>query len=199
MRKCIFITQVTDGGRVMEGMGVKQGSIMTIWIPAAQEEHRGPCKKCDARWKDTGGRTGQVTGSEGLGGIKTQLLTSFAAALLDPFGVRDVVVTSFAVVKCSKTGNSECLLGSNIRFSYRWRVLLVPLYFFGVTGDKEPQRPLLHFDVVPRVDEDAGYSETDTACKLTPARQAARANNSLIKRNGTHSWKVLHQGLFFLF
>lgn len=74
---------------------------------------------------------------------------------------------------------------------------LLPLYFFGVAGDKESQRSLLHFDVVPRVDEDAGYSETDTACKLTPAHQAAHANNSLIKRNGTHSWKVLHQGRFF--
>lgn len=36
------------------------------------------------------------------GGTKTLILTSFAATLLDPFGVADVVVTSFAVVKCSE-------------------------------------------------------------------------------------------------
>lgn len=106
MRKSIFIVQVSDGGGVMEGMEVKQGSIIKIWISAAQEEHRGPCNECDVRCNDTGGTTGEVTGSEGLGRIKTQLLTSFAAALLDPFGVRDVIVTSFAVVKCSEISNS---------------------------------------------------------------------------------------------
>lgn len=132
MRKSIFIVQVSDGGGVMEGMEVKQGSIIKIWISAAREEHRGPCNECDARCKDTGGTTGEVTGSEGLGRIKTQLLTSLAAALLDPFGVRDVVVTSFAVVKCSEISNSECLLGSNTRFSHRWRVLMgrAPFYLF---------------------------------------------------------------------
>lgn len=123
MRKSIFITQVTDGCSVMEGMEAKQGSIMKIWISAAQEEHRGPCNECDARCNDTGRTTGEVTGHEGLGRIKTQLLTSFAAALLDPFGVRDVVVTSFAVVKCSKISNSECLLAPNIRFW--WQVARV--------------------------------------------------------------------------
>lgn len=44
-----------------------------------------------------------MTGRKGRGKIKARLLTSFAAALLDPLGVGDVVVTSFAVVKCSKT------------------------------------------------------------------------------------------------
>lgn len=34
---------------------------------------------------------------------KAQLLTSFAATLLDPLRVCDVVVTSFAVEKCSKS------------------------------------------------------------------------------------------------
>lgn len=34
---------------------------------------------------------------------KAQLLTSLAAALLDPLWVCDVVVTSFAVEKCSKS------------------------------------------------------------------------------------------------
>lgn len=54
-------------------------------------------------------QTDQEVGSEmtkeqvkAQGKIKTQLLTSFAATLLDPFRVRDVVMTSFAVVKCSK-------------------------------------------------------------------------------------------------
>lgn len=44
-------------------------------------------------------------GKEGCqwGKIKAQLLTSLAAALLDPFGVCDVIMTSFAVEKCSKS------------------------------------------------------------------------------------------------
>ena len=44
-------------------------------------------------------------GKEGRrwGKIKAQLLTSFAATLLDPLRVCDVIVTSFAVEKCSKS------------------------------------------------------------------------------------------------
>lgn len=34
----------------------------------------------------------------------------------------------------------------------------LPLHFFGVAGDKEAQRSLLHLDVVARVDEDAGVA-----------------------------------------
>lgn len=51
-----------------------------------------------------------VRGSRRRGGAssrakqtKAQLLTSLAAALLDPLWVCDVVVTSFAVEKCSKS------------------------------------------------------------------------------------------------
>lgn len=32
----------------------------------------------------------------------------------------------------------------------------LPLYFFGITGDKESQCSLLHLDMVARVDENAG-------------------------------------------
>lgn len=35
--------------------------------------------------------------------MRVQLLTSFAATLLDPLRVCDVVMTSFAVEKCSKS------------------------------------------------------------------------------------------------
>lgn len=34
--------------------------------------------------------------------------------------------------------------------------LPLPLYFFGIAGDEEPQSSFLHLYVVPRVDEDAG-------------------------------------------
>lgn len=42
-------------------------------------------------------------GKEGSGGDEAtaRILTSFAATLFDPFGVCDVIVTSFAVEKCS--------------------------------------------------------------------------------------------------
>lgn len=33
---------------------------------------------------------------------------------------------------------------------------LVPLHFFGIAGNEEAQRPLLHLHVVPRVDQGAG-------------------------------------------
>lgn len=40
------------------------------------------------------------------------------------------------------------------------RPSVLPLNFLGITGDKESQRSFLHLDVVARVDEDAGLSET---------------------------------------
>lgn len=42
-------------------------------------------------------------GGASMGLNKVQLLTSFAATLLDPLRVCDVVMTSFAVEKCSKS------------------------------------------------------------------------------------------------
>lgn len=50
-------------------------------------------------WREEKGRRGL----DGGGNTKAQLLTSFAATLLDPLRVCDVVVTSFAVEKCSKS------------------------------------------------------------------------------------------------
>lgn len=52
--------------------------------------------------------TGEEEVGEGAGPrrgqtAKARLLTSLAAALLDPLWVCDVVVTSFAVEKCSKS------------------------------------------------------------------------------------------------
>lgn len=58
---------------------------------------------CNGTGRPTGRGGSDVTGSERWSKIKTQLLTSFAATLFDPFGVGDVVVTSLAVVKCSET------------------------------------------------------------------------------------------------
>lgn len=68
----------------------------------------------------------------------------------------------------------------------------LPLHFFGVTGDKEPQCSLLHFDVVARVDEDAGWRERETHGQpsrslMYAAVMSPHAHDELIKRNGTHT------------
>lgn len=46
----------------------------------------------------------------------------------------------------------------------------LPLHFFGVAGDKESQRSLLHLHVVARVDEDAGRSHKQTRATLINSR-----------------------------
>lgn len=49
------------------------------------------------------GRVGRGERGGASARAKARLLTSLAAALLDPLWVCDVVVTSFAVEKCSKS------------------------------------------------------------------------------------------------
>lgn len=63
----------------------------------------------NGKCNETRGPTGRVVaereGGRGVDGAKqmARLLTSLAATLLDPLRVRDVVVTSFAVEKCSES------------------------------------------------------------------------------------------------
>lgn len=114
-------------------------------------------------WESGSGRR-----ERGGASSRARILTSLAAALLDPLWVCDVVVTSFAVEKCSKSdawtafrsGRRE--RGAARRSRTDGRTDGLPLHFFGVAGDKEAQCSLLHFDVVARVDEDAGWRQRHT-------------------------------------
>lgn len=71
-------------------------------------------------------------------------------------------MTSFAVEKCSESDtvkNVHQTVHLTVSDQLFIRTAGLPLYFFGITGDKESQRSFLHLDVVARVDKDAGLSE----------------------------------------
>lgn len=103
-------------------------------------------------------------------------LTFLASTFLYPFGICDVIVARFTVKQRPVEEEIRIRSEYGITFSFLYVRLwllsfgvwskpfsfsnntkkvrgsfLLPFYFFGVTGDEEAQRPLLHLHVVSRV------------------------------------------------